>query len=609
MGSGICFPISAIPIITIILITFNIKEHVDNDETKIFNILCILNFIGLIIEISCTYACKIYGIYRILSAFVLKTYLVYLIIWTATLATYIYKISKVKTNKIFKYIHRITLSVMLLIIYMLPINVIMDEVNKIHYTEGLSVTFSYIISFVYVIFILIVIIKNAKNIKVKKCLPVYLFFVIGTIAIIIQKSNPQYLLLTYAQTLICLCMYFTIENPDVKLMEKMEFARDEAEKANRAKSDFLSSMSHEIRTPLNAILGLSEDIASYNDLVPKEVVEDSNDIINASQTLLEIVGNILDLNKIEANKMEIINNPYNLKDEVIKLCKITKTRIGDKKIKFNLNIADDIPYSLNGDKGKVKEIINNLLTNAIKYTEKGEINLNIKCINNNQKKISNIIITCQDTGKGIKKEHIERLFKRFDRLDVERNTTTEGTGLGLAITKALVEMMHGKINVESRYGKGSIFMVQIPQKIDAVDKVEEKVKEEKRNITYKGKKILIVDDNALNIKVARKALTDFEFDIDECFNGKEAIEKVNNNSYDLILMDIMMPVMNGEEALKELLKIDNFNTPVIALTADALTGSKNKYKDEGFNDYIAKPFTREHIKEKIDNIFMQREEK
>ena len=231
-------------------------------------------------------------------------------------------------------------------------------------------------------------------------------------------------------------------------------------------------------------------------------------------------------------------------------------------------------------------------------------------MNNN---ITNLIIICQDTGKGIKKELINRLFTKFDRLDVERNTTAEGTGLGLAITKALVDMMSGKINVQSQFGKGSIFMVQIPQKINILNKplnTKENIENKNiilNNITYEGKKILIVDDNKLNIKVARKALKDFNFILDECYDGRECLEKINNgNTYDLILMDIMMPNMNGECCIKELKKDINFKIPVIALTADAIAGSKEKYISEGFFDYIAKPFNKDQIKEKLDKVFVNK---
>ena len=288
--------------------------------------------------------------------------------------------------------------------------------------------------------------------------------------------NPQFNIYDLILSLLCYLMYFTIENPDIKMIKKLELAKDNAEKANRAKSDFLSSMSHEIRTPLNAIVGLSEDNLSYANKLPQEVIENSNDIMNASQTLLEIVGNILDINKIESNKMEIIEAPYNFSKEITSMCKVTSTRIGEKNINYQLKIADDVPYELIGDKGKVKEIVNNLLTNSIKYTEEGSINLTIKCVNNLNKKISNLIITCQDTGRGIKAEYINKLFTKFERLDIEKNTTAEGTGLGLAITKSLVEMMGGTINVQSQFGKGSIFVVQIPQKISKLSKpIEETI--------------------------------------------------------------------------------------------------------------------------------------
>ena len=320
--------------------------------------------------------------------------------------------------------------------------------------------------------------------------------------------------------------------------------------------------------------------------------------------------------------MEIIETTYNFKEEITKMCRVTSTRIGDKNINFRLNIAEDVPYELIGDKGKVKEIINNIFTNAIKYTEQGEINLTVKCVNDFDKNITNLIITCQDTGRGIKKENIERLFTKFDRLDVERNTTTEGTGLGLAITKSLVEMMGGKINVQSQFGKGSIFMIQVPQKISKVAPpvTEEELLNTAKSlyttkpkmeevINIENKKILVVDDNKLNIKVARRALQDFNFIIDEASNGLECIEKIESgNNYDLILMDIMMPEMSGTTALAKLKENPNFKTPVIALTADAISGAKEKYISEGFVDYIAKPFSKDQIKEKLDLIFNKKED-
>ena len=497
-------------------------------------------------------------------------------------------------------------SILTIIIFFLDVNVI--NTNNNFSVDGSAANLTYLVCGIYIFSAIAVALKNIKKAD-RRYIPILGIAILSIILMLLYIIDPYLIIISISLTFFDYLMYFTIENPDLKMLNQMTLAKNQAEKANRAKSDFLSSMSHEIRTPLNVIVGLAEDISTYKDSVPKEVVEDTEDIRNASQTLLEIVGNILDINKIESEKMQLIEKPYDFKEEITKLCSVTKTRIGDKNIIFNLNIAKDIPDELIGDKSKIKEIINNLLTNSIKYTNEGEINLNINCINNLSKNISNLIISVQDTGRGIKKENIDKLFTKFERLDVELNTTTEGTGLGLAITKSLVEMMNGKINVQSEYKKGSIFVVQIPQKISQLSKMKTTTSSSKivNDVSYKDKKILIVDDNKLNIKVARRALKDFDFIIDEAYDGLECLEKVKNNQYDLILMDIMMPNLNGEETLKKLKEDHNFNTPVLALTADALETSKDKYLNEGFIDYISKPFNKEQIKEKLDKIFQMSE--
>jgi signal transduction histidine kinase/CheY-like chemotaxis protein len=380
----------------------------------------------------------------------------------------------------------------------------------------------------------------------------------------------------------------------------LKLEKDAADQANKAKSNFLANMSHEIRTPMNAIIGMDEMI--LRDAKDDRIRRYATDIRSAGKTLLSIINDILDLSKIESGKMELIPVEYDFASVLNDIVNMTRNKAQEKGLAYNLAVEPDIPSVLLGDEIRIRQIILNITNNAIKYTEEGSVDIDISFDHDE----SRLVVRVADTGMGIRKEELNKLFSSFQRLDESRNRNVEGTGLGLNITKQLIEMMGGSINVESEYGRGSVFTARIIQRVvdntpignylERLEKTGEKDDGFRPVLIAPKARILIVDDNEMNLEVITNLMRDTRCRVDTALSGNECIECLKKEKYDVVLLDQMMPVLSGTKTLG-IIRGEHIadNTPIIALTADAIVGARDSYIREGFTDYLSKPVMYEEL--------------
>ena len=594
---GILLPVCSLFFSGLMCYIYFSKERVDLLENKMYSCMIVCSFVDSLIV----------TILQSIAFFYTPGYLDFII-------TVLNKIDFVMLilicNSIFYYIAIITLPVfkshyrkfsipflvtdLIVFIFMLFGKVDVIKSGNAYTADGSAVLMAEILCGVYLIMTLLIVLFNLK--KVDKRYFFVLVMLLSLIGVLVVVNiNPYLIWVSIVACFVNYIMYFTIDNPDVKMIAQLNEAKIAAEKANTAKTEFLSSMSHEIRTPLNAIVGFSNMLLEDKTL-PDSAKDEVNDIVMASDNLLEIVNGILDISKIEAGKLEIVNTEYDFNKVTTELIALTKGRLGDKPIELITKIDDTIPRVLYGDASRLKQICVNILTNAVKYTKEGSITFSINSIIKND--VCRLIISVEDTGIGIKQENINKLFNKFERLDLEDNVTIEGTGLGLAITKKLVDLMHGKIVVQSVYGKGSKFTVSIDQRIvknPTITTSEPVIASDE--IKVNNKLVLVVDDNKINLKVAERLLGTYGITTECVESGFICIDNLKNGKkYDLILMDDMMPKLSGVETLHKIKEqIPDFNIPTVALTANALTGMREKYLADGFDDYLAKPISKDEL--------------
>ena len=386
---------------------------------------------------------------------------------------------------------------------------------------------------------------------------------------------------------------------------ELEKAKTEAENANRAKSQFIARMSHEIRTPINAVMGINEMILRESD--DPEITQYASDIKDSSMMLLSIVNDILDSSKIESGKMEIVNGDYSMNNLLNDVYNMTSIRAREKDLKLIFDIDPSIPSEYHGDEKRIKQILLNILSNAVKYTEKGSVTLTVRCQTEYEKAF--LSFSVKDTGIGIKKEDIGKIYDEFHRIDVSRNRNVEGTGLGMTIVQKLLKLMDSELLIESEYEKGSVFSFDLEQMIvnsaplgnfRKNTRKNNSISVNRKEFTAPDAKVLVVDDNRMNLKVFKGLLKNTKMQISEAESGFRCIELVKEQHFDLIFLDHMMPEMDGIETLHRLREEKLCEgTPVIMLTANAISGDKEKYIGEGFDDFISKPIIPELLDEMI----------
>lgn len=400
------------------------------------------------------------------------------------------------------------------------------------------------------------------------------------------------------------------------ILSKLFMQKNKSEQDSKAKNEYLANMAHDIRTPINTVLGMNEMILRENTNV--EINEYSNNIKRASNILVELVNDILDISKIESGNMELLEDSYEVGELLNDVITVIKDKCKKKNLQFVVNVDKSIPSQLYGDENKIKQVLLNLLTNAVKYTQSGTVAFEIKVMNRNGSDNVELYVAVEDTGSGIQQENLKSIFSSFKRIDEIRNTKIEGTGLGLNIVYNLLKLMKSKIEVQSEYGIGSKFYFLLDQKIVNNRPIGEYLDSFNSQINRKNNykvgfiapeaRILVVDDNEMNLLVASKLLKDTQMKIDTVSSGFGCLAKINEKKYNLILMDIKMPELDGVETLRRIRGGNSINvdTPVIALTADVVAGVKEKYLKEGFIDYIAKPIDAKKFESKVGSYIPKR---
>ena len=581
---------------------------------KIFSVLLILTEVYFAVDIKSVHI--LHGMTEVSPAvFRLVFFGYYAMVVILTYVAFLYVVTLIKENyqesRIKGYYWCIPMVVALIVLALAPFQVKESSVGK--YISSIGVACTYVVIGIYILTVFGLFIKYWKGINRKKRQIIFVVALVMAFCVLCQAYIHAAAVTAFAVTVLVVGLYLCEESADVRLIQALQKEKARADAANSAKSTFLANMSHEMRTPINAIIGMNEMI--LRETQEEETKDHAMDIKNAAQILHSLINDVLDLSKIESGKMEIVPEEYQLSSLINDLVNMASVRANAKNLELKVEVDPGLPSVYFGDDVRIRQVLTNILTNAVKYTEKGSVTLEIKRAFV-QDGLAILHCSVTDTGVGIKPEDMPKLYAAFERIEEGKHSAEEGTGLGMSITTKLLELMGSRIQVESEYGKGSRFFFELEQRIinpEPIGDFQESIKQLAKEYSYTAHliapdaKILVVDDNEINRRVFVGLLKKTKVQITEAASGKVCLELVKQQHFDLIFLDHMMPEMDGVETfqhMKNLSEEENLchSTPVVILTANAIVGAREEYLRTGFDDYMSKPIDSEKLEAMIYNM-------
>lgn len=570
----------------LLMIAYFSKDKIKTLENKVYSKLIIINFIGIILELFCTIFAGYAKDYLVFYTILNKLFLVELTIWCSVFSVYVFLISsKKEKNELKSYLKKVSIFhividvITMFLIFVLPVQFNINDLGYVMYSYGPSVNIVFISSTLYIILMFTCLIRNFKNIKSKKYLPIYVYMVIGVLVGIVQKLHPEILAFTSMEAFITVIMYFTIENPDKKLLEEIHTSKKIADAANEDKSMLIYNMMNEVKSIASDINKSSEVILNSNNLEENRFF--AREIISSNNKLYSMANNIYNIDVIDDINVKTVKNKYNIKLLLKGVISKNKELFEDKDISFRFNIDSNLPNTLYGDSINLKNVLNTIIGNSYKYTDKGYVELSVNAIF--KKDVVRLIIKIEDSGIGIKAEDLDKCLNK--------NTKDQNSLYGARKT---INIMGGNLLISSEYNKGTIVTIILEQKIYTNNK-------DNYDNYVNNKKILIIDDNNSSTKIISKILDKHNILYNSSNLGKEALDRIRKgDKYDLILLDEDMPYMNGISIMNKFSKIKGFDTKVILLTKNSNIIYDDIYKDSGFSDYIIKPIDKDDLMNKIN---------